>query len=271
MKESKIKKQAKTTKSDKKAINKTFEYFLTQDREAEKNRPKITNKERLIFLFKTLIESGWRNGEGVLIVPFDKIMVKPYFYPDDMESVYLGLPYLFKHVQTDKDFYRKHNMLNYNPTFAFNTKREYSNLDDLIFKDYTDDFLKEYLEDRLGEKYSSKNKSGNKTIHKIEILKNEQGRIKVYINSKYDSDPLDFARGKNWQLMYKIANKEDVAYDNKSKEFYDYFNHNKNNPLYKKHGFEVTKILKEEDGYIVPSIKIELTTENKITRQLKSA
>lgn len=120
---------------------------------------------------------------------------------------------------------------------------------------------------------SKKDKKKGGIIKKIEILKNknETGRIKVYINGNYDNDPLDFARGKNWQLMYKIANKEYIAYDNKSKEFYDYFNHIKNNPLYKTYGFEVTQILKEEDGYIVPNIEIELTTKNKTTRQLKSA
>lgn len=111
------------------------------------------------------------------------------------------------------------------------------------------------------------------TIKKIEILKskNNTGRIKVYVNGNYDNDPLDFARGKNWQLMYRVANGEEVVYDKKGKEFYDYFNSRKENPLYAKHGFEKTTILKREDGCIVPNIKIKLTTQNKITRQLKSA
>ena len=264
MKESKIKKQTKSIKSNKKAIQNAFEYFLDQDREAEKNRLTITNKERLIFLFKTLIDFGWRNGEGVLIVPFNKILVEPYFYADDMESIYLGLPYLFKHVQTDKDFYRKHNMLNYEPTFAFDTKREYSNLDDLIFKDYTDDFLKEYLEDRLGVKYSSKNKNGSKNIHKIEILKNEGGRIKVYINGKGENEPLDFARKGNWELLYKIANKEYISSDTKKNQnFCTYFNSRKENPLYATHGFKPTKILKIVESEILPNIEIKLVGKNK--------
>lgn len=132
--------------------------------------------------------------------------------------------------------------------------------------------LEAYLK-YLRKKTANKNNDDNSIIQKIEILedKNETGRIKVYINGKYDSDPLDFARGKNWQLMYKIANKEYVAYNNKSKEFYDYFNHIKKNPLYAKHKFKVTTILKREDSEIKPNIEIKLITKNKTTRQLKSA
>jgi hypothetical protein len=67
--------------------------------------------------------------------------------------------------------------------------------------------------------------------------------------------------------MYELAKTQEVSFE---KGFYDYFNSNKLNPLYT-NGFKVSKILKEQDGYIVPNIEIKLTTQNKVTRQLKSA
>lgn len=93
--------KTKVIKSDTRAVQDAFKYFLAQDIEAKKDRPKITYGEKLIFLFKTLLESGWRNAEGVLIVPFEKIMVEPYFYYDASISPYEELPFLFKAVQTD--------------------------------------------------------------------------------------------------------------------------------------------------------------------------
>jgi len=106
-------------------------------------------------------------------------------------------------------------------------------------------------------------------IEKIEILedKKEQGRIYVYINGDYD-DPRDFSRGKRWSKLYELASGKDILFD---KDVFDYFNYHPANPLYtEKGGFKVTSVLKEEDGYLVPNIEIILTTQNKITRQLKT-
>jgi hypothetical protein len=144
----------------------------------------------------------------------------------------------------------------------------------VFFADFTDNFLKAYLEDeeRLGMKFNTiiNNKQ---PIQKIEVLedKEELERVRVYINGYYDNGPLDFARQGNWELMYKVANKEYVDYDKKGKAFYDYFNSRKENPLYATHGFEKTTILKMEDSQVVANIVIELTTEKKVARRLKSA
>jgi asparagine N-glycosylation enzyme membrane subunit Stt3 len=68
--------------------------------------------------------------------------------------------------------------------------------------------------------------------------------------------------------MYQLAKEQQVSYD---KGFFDYFNSNKINPLYSKEGFNVTKILKQEDGAIVPNIGIEIVTQKAVTQRLKSA
>lgn len=136
---------------------------------------------------------------------------------------------------------------------------------------YKGEDIERYIDDlKKGDSKKIKKKDRGGKIEKIEILKNnnEQGRIKVYINGAYEYEPIDFSRGKNWGLMYQIANDGEVAYN---KAFYDYFNYSKLNPLYKTKGFEVTKILKEEAGFILPNIEIGMTTPNKITRQLNSA
>lgn len=257
------------TKTTKPITRSIIKVFLARIEEATKDRPKITDKEKLIWFFRTLIKEGEHNEEDLLMVPFDKLLVAPYFYNEKYDDIYQDFSNLIRPIQTDKDFYRKHNMLNYKPDFTFDESGQYSEHGAVFFKDFTDDFMRTYLKDKLGVKSNSVINSSS--IQKIEIIKSEEGRIKVYINGKYDSDPLDFARGKNWQLMYKVANKEYVSYDKKGKEFYDYFNHIKKNPLYATHGFEITKILKEEDGYIVPNIEIRIITKNKTTRQLKSA
>lgn len=270
MKGSKVKKQAKTIKPDMKAIQDAFKYFLAQDIEVKKGRPKITYGEKLIFLFKTLIKYGWRDVKGVLIVPFEKVMVEPYFYYDASISPYEELPFLFKAVETDKDFYREHNMLNYEPTFSFNTDHKYSNVsEDLVFKDYTNDFLKEYLEDRLGGKYSSKNKGDEKTIQKIEVVesKNEWEGITMYINSNYNS-PIKFRNGKYIKLFYTLAENQDIP---SNPGLVSYFNSNDANFLYKKTNFDLSKILTNNGNRIEPSIPILLRTEQFISRAKNKA
>ena len=227
-----------------------------------------TNKERLIWLLQIILKEQvpLPFAGDCTMVELDKLL--PHL---DVTDPYQDFSALLEPVINDKDFYRKHNMLNYEPSCNFDYTRVDSKYDIAVFCDFTDDFLKTYLKDRLGVK--SITGINSKSIKKIEIIKDEkeQRRIKVYINGKYDSDPLEFARKGNWQLMYKVANKDYVAYDKKSKEFYDYFNYRKENPLYATQGFEITKILKEEDGYSVPNIEIKLTTKNKTTRQLKPA
>lgn len=257
------------TKTTKPLTINTIELFLAQEREATKDRPKITNKEKLIWLFQTLIKEGLRDEEDLLMVPFDKLLVAPYFYKEKHDDVYQDFYILIRPIQTDKDFFRKHNMLNYKPEFTFDESKEYSEHGVVFFKDFTDDFLKEYLEDRLGVKYSNKSKSDNKSIKKIEVLKDEteRGRVRIYINGNYKDEPMNLSRNNRWGLIYKLAKKEEVPFN---KNLYDYFNYQQTNPLYTK-GFQVTKILKEEDGYIVPNIQIKLITKNKTTRQLKSA
>lgn len=115
----------------------------------------------------------------------------------------------------------------------------------------------------------NKNKKQSMEIKNIDVLedKTENKKITIYINTNY-LEPKDFNRGKNWGLMYKLALNQEVLYN---KVFFDYFNSNKKNPLYAKYNFKVTKILKEENNSILPNIEIKITTQNKVTRQLKTA
>ena len=78
---------------------------------------------------------------------------------------------------------------------------------------------------------------------------------------------MEFSRKDRWGKMYELAKTQEIPFE---KSFYDYFNYQQTNPLYTK-GFNVTKILKMKDNYIVPNIEIKLITKSKKTRQLKSA
>ncbi|MEI6280945.1 MAG: hypothetical protein WCP17_03040 [bacterium] len=106
-------------------------------------------------------------------------------------------------------------------------------------------------------------------INQLELLedKEERKKITVYINIQY-GNPKSYNRRKSWGKMYELAKEQETSYN---KGFFDYFNSNKTNPLYSKEGFKVTKILKQENGTIVPNIKIDLITQGKVTRRLKSA
>jgi hypothetical protein len=116
-------------------------------------------------------------------------------------------------------------------------------------------------------KLKKKSAMTDSKIRQIEILKNT-GRIKVYINKDYGRE-LDFSRGKSWSKMYELAENGSTAFN---KSFYDYFNPGSKNPLYGRHGFESTEILKVEDGLIVKNIeKIDLITPKKRTQKLNSA
>jgi hypothetical protein len=132
--------------------------------------------------------------------------------------------------------------------------------------------FKSSLENESDLKNNTKTKAGktnSKIIEKIEILKstNKLGRIKAYINEDY-SHELDFSREKAWGLMYELAENKQVSFN---KGFYDYFNSNKENPLYKRWGFSVTKILKQESNVIVPNIKISLIIKKTVTQRLNPA
>ena len=69
-------------------------------------------------------------------------------------------------------------------------------------------------------------------------------------------------------MLNKLAKEKEVHYE---KGFFDYFNSNENNPLYKKEGFEITQILQKDSDYITSNIKISLITQKKVTQQLNPA
>jgi len=144
----------------------------------------------------------------------------------------------------------------------------------LIPKDFIDFYHEKYKTTNVDPKINKKNKQSKKSkdieITSIEILKDETERNKVtiYININY-AHPREYRKGKYWGSMYELARSEGISYH---RGFFNYFNSNDNNPLYAGEGFKRTKILKQEDKYIVPNIKIELVTQKAVKqRQLKSA
>jgi len=135
-----------------------------------------------------------------------------------------------------------------------------------ILQPVFDDIYKEYEVSTKGNTKKSNHSLSferERTIEKIDILKKDGGRLEVYINGNY-SRPFSFSRGKNWSLMYELAENGNVAFD---KGFFDYFNSSSKNPLYFNYGFTKTKILKSEDNHIVKNIEeIKLVTQKKITQ-----
>ena len=116
----------------------------------------------------------------------------------------------------------------------------------------------------MSTKYNGK--VGGGKIEKIEVLENEtkQEIITIYINGNY-SNRMEFVRDGNWGSIYKLAEGKEVSFN---KNLYNYFNRSKLNPLYAAEGFDVTEILKEKNGLILPNIEIKLITKNKIKQLL---
>lgn len=107
-------------------------------------------------------------------------------------------------------------------------------------------------------------------VIKIEILedKTETKKITLYINAVRNHPRYFNRREKSWVKLYELARDQRVPYH---RGFFNYFNSNKNNPLYKREGFKPTKILNKEYDDIIPKIEIKLISQKKITQQLNSA
>ncbi|MCC6323465.1 hypothetical protein IT400_01590 [Candidatus Nomurabacteria bacterium] len=106
-------------------------------------------------------------------------------------------------------------------------------------------------------------------VQRIDILEDpkRQGRVKIYINENYHKE-LDFSRNIRWGGLYDLAERKSINHD---RNILSYFNSQQTNPLYARHGFTVTKILKVRDGKIVSNIKIGIITQPKLTRKLQAA
>src|SRR3989344_4829568 len=105
---------------------------------------------------------------------------------------------------------------------------------------------------------SSKNKGA---IRKLELVKPRVGnKFKVVVNEDY-LNPINADMAKSsWDLLFRVADKNLTEAEGHKSSF-DYFNTNKGCRLYTKMGYQLTKILKVEGGYILPAIVISVITE----------
>src|SRR3989344_504862 len=126
-------------------------------------------------------------------------------------------------------------------------------------------FISKLREFELSEDANKKEKvkvGGGKKVNIIEV--DEYG--KVYINKDYNHfiTPRDsINENQYWEKIKEIAKGKDVIYEGGTVK---YFNSNKNNPIYKKLGYEITKILERKGRNMKATIKIENITNEKISR-----
>jgi hypothetical protein len=230
----------------------------------KENDSEKANKEKLIFLFQTLLKEGIRHPfhSNVLVINEHKLKVAPFF--DESNFTEQTFSELLQPVKDDLDFYRKYNMVNYKPDFRFNKEGFSSPEDIMLFFDFTYDFLKLYLKERLGAESRSITNKNRAVIEKIEVLedKTELKKITLYINGDYNN-PAEFKREQYSILFYNLARDNEVPYE---RGFFNYFNSNRANPLYKKYGFTLSKIFKQDSVYIEPNIPITLKTQKFISQ-----
>jgi len=99
-------------------------------------------------------------------------------------------------------------------------------------------------------------------IKKLELVRPRSGnKFKVVINEDYLSPVQADKAISSWDLLFRIAEGEDIIDADHHKNAIDYFNFNKKCRLYIKTGHSITKILKVEGGYISPAIEIKMITE----------
>ena len=111
-------------------------------------------------------------------------------------------------------------------------------------------------------KRSSAHSSENKgLIRNLELVKPKIGnRFKIVVDDDYlNPVPADKTKP-SWDLLFRVAEKDIVEAEG-HKASLDYFNSNKGCRLYTKTGYQITKILKVEGGYILPAIEIRVITE----------
>jgi hypothetical protein len=120
----------------------------------EKKDAISSDKDKLIWIFQTIKKIKERGSvrNGTVHVGYSEIIVKPFFILEDFE---LEFNSLFKYINADKDFFRKHNMTSYNPRFELPVSWATENYH-IKFYDFTDDFIKVYMRDKLGIKTNIK-------------------------------------------------------------------------------------------------------------------
>jgi len=239
----------------------------------------IQDKKSLIWFFKTLKESGERDLEyGTLYIDLDKLCKEPFFKKEEeSEPIYVTLERIENFIKTDKDFLKKNNFTNYNIKIGFDTRTASFtgqdsdiNYDIIAFTDFTDELIGAYLEHRLGVKTKIQKVRGKTDITRIDILKNKTGSngIILFANEEYNI-PIEFENSNSSRTLYNLADKKTSHY---IRGVFDYLNSGKENPLYKKYNYNVSKIFKKDRNYILPNIPMKLVTQKFISqRRSKSA
>ena len=89
----------------------------------------------------------------------------------------------------------------------------------------------------------------------------QNNKFKVVLNGNY-KNPIEGDKAiSSWSILFRIADEEPIEYKEINKGNLDYFNSNKNNKIYTRTGYNLTKILKKERRFVVPNIEMEVISE----------
>ena len=101
-------------------------------------------------------------------------------------------------------------------------------------------------------------------IEKITCVESAHGGNKflMIINDDYEHSFTGDMVKPSWDTLFKLATGGQISYDPlKNKGSLDYLSSNTRNKLYTKTPYAMTKILKVEDGFLVPNIKLNTISE----------
>lgn len=100
--------------------------------------------------------------------------------------------------------------------------------------------------------------------------KNDGNHYFVVINEDYNN-PLEVDKGQDcWRVLFEIAEGNQSLEADKYKSSIDLFNTNQKCKLYTRTEYNLTKIIKAENGFIVPAVKIDIITDKALKQRQNS-
>lgn len=152
-------------------------YYNKSDMKDKLETMSTTKEEKMAWLLqnikKTKEEDNLASNDPVYVYIKD-IVVKPFFILKDFQWDFNDL---MDDIKKDKDFIRKNNFENYNPSFKIDPLN--INDDIIEFNDFTDDLIKAYMKDKLGIKNDKEDIDRNNIVV-INKTKKRQIQISVF-------------------------------------------------------------------------------------------
>lgn len=220
-----------------------------------------SEKQKLSLKDYPLIIYKWNEDAKKLLADCQDNLILGDFTEDDNELV------LLKDINIELDN-------GYRAREALANEREFDAITELFAPETKLEIIERVIRQKIGalKKFLTQQSQTEKELQKntiqiIEIMEKNNGRLEIFVNKNYRDKPIKPYDVRNssglWNNILEIARN---GYCNYDKDLIKYFNSNNNNPLYKKLGYNKTKILKDGINGTEAEIEIKIITSEQIRR-----